>query len=58
MLVRMYPDVINLRPAALVILAGTNDIAGNRGPESAVMIQDNFRAIAELAQKHEKCLSG
>jgi lysophospholipase L1-like esterase len=53
MLARMYPDVINLRPAAVVILAGTNDIARNTGPESAEMIQDNFRAIAELAQKHE-----
>jgi lysophospholipase L1-like esterase len=52
MLVRVYPDVINLHPAAVVILAGTNDIARNTGPESADMIEDNFRAIAELAQKH------
>jgi lysophospholipase L1-like esterase len=52
MLVRMFPDVINLQPAALIILAGTNDIARNTGPETAEMIQDNFRAIAELAQKH------
>ena len=52
MLVRFYPDVINLRPAAVIILAGTNDIAGNTGPETLEMIQDNFRAMSELAQKH------
>lgn len=53
MLARMYADVINLKPAAVVILAGTNDIARNTGPQTAEMIQDNFRAIAELAQKHD-----
>jgi lysophospholipase L1-like esterase len=52
MLVRMFPDVINLQPAALIILAGTNDIARNTGPETAEMIEDNFRAICELARKH------
>jgi len=52
MIVRMYPDVINLHPGALILLAGTNDIARNTGPETAEMIQDNFRAIAELAEKH------
>jgi lysophospholipase L1-like esterase len=52
MLVRMLPDVINLHPGALIILAGTNDIARNTGPETAEMIQDNFRAMAELAEKH------
>jgi lysophospholipase L1-like esterase len=52
MLVRMFPDVINLQPAALIILAGTNDISRNTGPETAEMIEDNFRAMAELAQKH------
>ena len=52
MLVRMFPDVINLKPAALIILAGTNDIARNTGPETAEMIEDNFRAICELAGKH------
>lgn len=53
MLVRMFPDVINLQPAALILLAGTNDVARNTGPVTAEMIQDNFRAIAELAQKHD-----
>jgi lysophospholipase L1-like esterase len=52
-LVRMYPDVINLHPSVLVILAGTNDIARNTGPQSAEMIEDNFRAITELAQAHK-----
>jgi lysophospholipase L1-like esterase len=52
MLVRMFPDVISLQPAALIILAGTNDIARNTGPETAEMIEDNFRAMSELAEKH------
>lgn len=50
MLVRAYRDVINLHPSVLVILAGTNDIARNTGPQTLEMIQDNFRAITELAQ--------
>jgi lysophospholipase L1-like esterase len=52
MLVRFYPDVLHLRPAAVIILAGTNDIARNTGPQTAEMIEDNFRAMYELAQKH------
>lgn len=52
MLVRLYPDVIELKPAALVILAGTNDIAQNTGPETALMVEENLMAITELAQKH------
>ena len=52
MLVRMYPDVIDLKPAALLILAGTNDIAQNNGPQTPVMVQENLMAITELAQKH------
>ena len=53
MLVRFYPDVLDLHPAAVIILAGTNDIAHNTGPETAEMIEDNFRAMGELAQKHD-----
>ncbi len=50
MLVRLYPDVINLHPTAVVILGGINDIAGNTGPETAEMIEDNIRAMCQLAQ--------
>ncbi len=52
MLVRMYPDVIRVHPAAVIILAGTNDIAGNTGPETLEMVTDNFRAMSELAVSH------
>ncbi len=52
MLVRLFPDVINLRPAVLVVLAGTNDIARNTGPMTLEMIQQNLQAMTELAQAH------
>jgi len=52
MLVRMFSDVIDLHPAAVVILAGTNDVAGNTGPETARMFEENLQAMTELAQKH------
>ena len=52
MLVRMFPDVIALKPAALLVYAGTNDIAGNTGPSTLTMIEDNLQAITELAQAH------
>jgi lysophospholipase L1-like esterase len=52
MLVRMYPDVISLKPAALILLAGTNDIARNNGPQTLEQIEQNFMAITELAQAH------
>jgi lysophospholipase L1-like esterase len=52
MLVRVFPDVIALKPAALIVLAGTNDIAGNTGPATLTQIQQNFQAITELAQGH------
>jgi acyl-CoA thioesterase I len=52
MLVRMYPDVIDLKPAAMVLLAGINDIARNTGPETAGMIEENIMAMTELAQQH------
>lgn len=50
MVVRFRPDVINLHPTAVVILAGTNDIAGNTGPETQEMIEDNFRSMVDLAR--------
>ncbi|MBF6597878.1 MAG: SGNH/GDSL hydrolase family protein [Fermentimonas sp.] len=50
MLLRFRQDVINLRPKVVVILAGTNDIAGNTGPSTLEMIEDNIRSMTELAQ--------
>ena len=53
MLVRFRQDVVNLQPRAVVILAGTNDIAGNTGPISNEDIEANFASIAELARAHK-----
>jgi len=50
MLVRFRQDVIALKPAVVVILAGTNDIAGNTGPSTIEMIEDNLASMAELAK--------
>lgn len=50
MLIRMRPDVIAHKPKAVVILAGTNDIAGNTGPMTIEMITANYASIAELAK--------
>ena len=52
MLIRFRQDVIDLNPEAVVILAGTNDIAGNTGPSSVKMIIDNLMSMAEIASKH------
>ena len=49
MVVRFRQDVIDLHPAAVLILAGTNDIAGNTGPMTPEMTEDNFRSMADLA---------
>jgi len=53
MLIRFRPDVIDLQPKAVVILAGTNDIAGNTGPMSNEDIQNNMMSMAELAKAHK-----
>jgi lysophospholipase L1-like esterase len=50
MLIRFRPDVIALKPRAVVILAGTNDIAGNTGPMSLDDIQANLMSMAQLAR--------
>jgi lysophospholipase L1-like esterase len=50
MLVRMYPDVIVHKPAAMVVLAGINDISQNTGPATAEMVEQNLRAMTDLAQ--------
>ncbi|MEO6815812.1 MAG: SGNH/GDSL hydrolase family protein [Edaphobacter sp.] len=49
MVVRFRQDVIDLHPTAVLILAGTNDIAGNTGPMTPEMTEDNFRSMADLA---------
>jgi lysophospholipase L1-like esterase len=49
MLIRFRADVVDLEPAAVVILAGTNDIAGNTGEATNKMIQDNLASMAEIA---------
>jgi lysophospholipase L1-like esterase len=50
MLVRMRQDVVDLQPRVVVILAGTNDIAGNTGPSTPEMIEDNFKSMVEIAR--------
>ena len=53
MLVRFRADVIKLKPKVVVILAGTNDIAGNSGPSTLGMIEDNIISMAQLAKANE-----
>ena len=50
MLVRFKPDVVNLNPKAVVIMAGTNDIAGNTGPILLENTADNIISMAEIAK--------
>src|SRR5579875_1853240 len=50
MLIRFHPDVIALQPKAVVILAGTNDLAGNTGPETLDQIEANLESMAQLAK--------
>ena len=52
MLLRFRADVLALKPAVVVLLAGTNDIAGNTGTMSLEMIEDNYATMAELARAH------
>src|SRR6476469_8642175 len=49
MLVRFRQDVIALKPTVVVILGGTNDIAGNTGPMTDEQIEGNLASMAELA---------
>jgi len=53
MLVRFRQDVIDLHPKVVVILAGTNDIAGNTGPMRNEDIEANLSSMAELARVHD-----
>lgn len=51
MLLRFQQDVVHLHPAAVVVLAGTNDIAGNTGPSTPEMIEDNFVSMSAIAKQ-------
>lgn len=53
MLLRFRQDVIDLNPIAVVILAGTNDIAGNTGPMTTEQIFDNIISMVELAESND-----
>ena len=53
MLLRFRSDVVNLKPKAVVILAGTNDIAGNTGPLTDAEIEGNLASMSELAHAHQ-----
>jgi lysophospholipase L1-like esterase len=50
MLLRFRADVLALKPAVVVLLAGTNDIAGNTGPMTLEAIEDNLAMMCELAR--------
>jgi len=52
MLVRFRPDALALNPQVVVILAGTNDIAGNTGPMTDDEIEGNLASMSELAHAH------
>jgi lysophospholipase L1-like esterase len=52
MLVRFRGDVIALKPRMVHILAGTNDLAGNTGPNRPQDFKDNIMSMAELARAH------
>lgn len=49
LLIRFRQDVINLKPKVVIILAGSNDIAGNTGHVTIEKIMDNIKSMAELA---------
>ncbi len=50
MLLRFQQDVVHLQPAAVVILAGTNDVAENTGPYTDAQIEDNFKSMVAIAR--------
>ena len=53
MLIRFRADVIAIKPAVVIILAGINDIAGNTGPTRLDRIANNIFSMAELAQANQ-----
>ncbi len=52
MLLRFQQDVVHLAPAAVIILAGTNDVAENTGPYTDAQIEDNFRSMVAIAKQN------
>ncbi len=50
LVVRFRPDVVDLKPAAVVILIGTNDVAGNTGPMTPKMTMDNIASMVDMAK--------
>jgi lysophospholipase L1-like esterase len=52
MLLRLRDDALALSPAAVQVMAGTNDLAGNRGPTTIATIEGNIASMAELARAH------
>jgi len=52
LLIRFRQDVIDLKPKAVIILAGSNDIAGNTGHVTNERIMDNIKSMVELAKLH------
>jgi lysophospholipase L1-like esterase len=52
LLIRFRQDVIDLKPSAVVILAGSNDIAGSTGHVTNASIMDNIKSMTELAKLH------
>jgi len=53
MLIRFHQDVVALKPTVVVMLCGINDIAGNTGPSTLEMIEDNIAAMAEIAKANK-----
>ncbi|GGC65219.1 acylneuraminate cytidylyltransferase [Pedobacter quisquiliarum] len=49
MLIRFRADVVALKPKVVVLLCGINDIAGNTGPSTLEMIEDNIASMTEIA---------
>jgi lysophospholipase L1-like esterase len=50
MALRMMADIVELKPVAVHIMGGTNDIAGNTGPMTLGMTEDNFRMMSDIAR--------
>ena len=52
MVLRFQQDVVSLRPAAVVVLSGINDLYGSLQRESDEGIEANWTAMADMAAAH------